>query len=38
MEYQIVRFYERYGWEFLCIIATIAAIQEGYYTIYKNDK
>ena len=27
-----------YSFAVVCIIATIAAIQEGYYTIYKNDK
>ena len=27
-----------YSFAVVCIIATIAEIQEGYYTIYKNDK
>ncbi len=38
LPFTLQRVEPKYSFAVVCIIATIAAIQEGYYTIYKNDK
>ena len=38
LPFTLQRVEPKYSFAVVCIIATIAAIKEGYYTIYKNDK